>query len=106
MRSRQMLIKLGGMRFPPLEAGCPDITLLTPEEQDRVSVLAKKGENTLEGHQTLIQCRPLAAWNGGFTTCDCLGIRYLTLTGSSLPYGVSLSTGSRKDGPPSKFQVG
>ena len=49
MRSRQMLIKLGGLHLPPLEAGCPDLTLLTPEEQDRVWELAKKGNNTLEG---------------------------------------------------------
>jgi hypothetical protein len=44
-----MLIKLGRLQLPPLEAGCPDITLLTPEEQDRVSELAKKVNNTLEG---------------------------------------------------------
>jgi hypothetical protein len=49
MRSRQMLIKLGGLHLPPLEAGCPDLTLLTPEEQDRAWELAKKGNNTLEG---------------------------------------------------------
>ncbi len=44
-----MLIKLGGLHLPPLEAGCPDLTLLTPEEQDPVWELAKKGNNTLEG---------------------------------------------------------
>jgi hypothetical protein len=49
MRSRQMLIKLGGLHLPPLEAGCPDLTLLTPEEHDRWWELAKKGNNTLEG---------------------------------------------------------
>jgi hypothetical protein len=49
MRSRQMLIKLGGMRLPPIEVGCPDISLLTPEEQDRLWELAEKVNNTLEG---------------------------------------------------------
>jgi hypothetical protein len=49
MRSRRMLIKLGGLHLPPLEAGCPDITLLTPEEQDRVWESAKKVHNTLQG---------------------------------------------------------
>jgi hypothetical protein len=44
-----MLIKLGRLHLPPLEAECPDLTLLTPEEQDRVEELDKKGKNTLEG---------------------------------------------------------
>jgi len=44
-----MLIKLGRLHLPPLEAECPDITLLTPEEQDRVAELDKKAKNTLEG---------------------------------------------------------
>ena len=37
------------MRLPPIEAGCPDISLLSPEEQDRVWELAEKVKNTLEG---------------------------------------------------------
>jgi hypothetical protein len=44
-----MLIKLGRMRLPPIEAGCPDISLLSPEEQDRFWELAKKVKNTVEG---------------------------------------------------------
>jgi len=49
MRSRQMLIKLGGINLPPMEPGCPDLSLLTPGEQDRVSELSRKGRNLLQG---------------------------------------------------------
>jgi hypothetical protein len=49
MRSRQMLIKLGGLRLPAIEVGCPDLSLLSPEEQDRTWELAKKVDNTLQG---------------------------------------------------------
>jgi hypothetical protein len=44
-----MLIKLGGMRLPPIEMGCPDLSLLTPEEQDRAWELGKKVHDTLRG---------------------------------------------------------
>ena len=49
MRSRQMLMKLGGLQLPTIEVGCPDLSLLTPEEQDRTWELAKKVNNTLRG---------------------------------------------------------
>jgi hypothetical protein len=44
-----MLIKLGGLRLPAIEVGCPDLSLLSPEEQDRTWELAKKVDNTLRG---------------------------------------------------------
>ena len=37
-----MLIKLGRLHLPAIEMGCPDLSLLTPEEQDRVWELVKK----------------------------------------------------------------
>ena len=43
-----MLIKLGGLHLPTIEVGCPDLSLLTPEEQDRVWELTKKIDNTLQ----------------------------------------------------------
>ena len=49
MRSRQMLIKLGGVHLPATEAGCPDLSLLTPGEQDQVWELSRKCRNSLQG---------------------------------------------------------
>ena len=43
-----MLIKLGGLHLPATEAGCPDLSLLTPEEQDRVWELSRKCRNSLQ----------------------------------------------------------
>ena len=43
-----MLIKLGGLHLPAIEAGCPDLSLLTPEEQDRVWELSRKCRNSLQ----------------------------------------------------------
>jgi hypothetical protein len=44
-----MLIRLGGLHMPAAEAGCPDLSLLTPEEQDRVWELCRRGRNLLQG---------------------------------------------------------
>ena len=44
-----MLIKLGGLHLPAIEAVCPDLSLLTPEEQDRVWELFRKCRNSLLG---------------------------------------------------------
>jgi hypothetical protein len=44
-----MLIKLGGLHLPAIEAGCPDLSLLSPEEQDRVWELFRKCRNSLQG---------------------------------------------------------
>ena len=37
-----MLIRLGGLSLPAMEMGCRDLSLLTPEEQDRVWELFRK----------------------------------------------------------------
>jgi hypothetical protein len=44
-----MLTKLGGVHLPATEAGCPDLSLLTAEEQDRVGELSRKCGNSLQG---------------------------------------------------------
>ena len=36
MRSRQMLVKLDRLDLPSQEPKCPDISLLSPADQDRV----------------------------------------------------------------------
>jgi hypothetical protein len=64
MRSRQMLIKLGGVHLPATEAGCPDVTLLTPEEQDRVRELSRKGRNSLQGVEPGITLEELGEVQG------------------------------------------
>jgi hypothetical protein len=44
-----MLIKLRGLHLPAIEMGCPDLSLLTPEEQGRVWELSRKCRNSLQG---------------------------------------------------------
>jgi len=44
-----MLIKLRGLHLPAIEMGFPDLSLLTPEEQDRVCELSRKCRNSLQG---------------------------------------------------------
>jgi hypothetical protein len=73
MRSRQMLIKLRGLHLPPLEAGCSDISLLTPEEQDRVSELDKKVNNTLQGVEPSITPEETRELEGLFAKVPRLG---------------------------------
>jgi hypothetical protein len=73
MRSRQMLIKLRGLHLPPLEAGCSDISLLTPEEQDRLSELAKKVNNTLQGVEPSITPEETRELEGLFAKVPRLG---------------------------------
>jgi hypothetical protein len=68
-----MLIKLGGLRLPPLEAGCPDITLLTPEEQDRVWESGKKVHNTLRGLEPGITIDELRESEGLLAKVPTLG---------------------------------
>ena len=54
-----MLIKLGGLHLPPLEAGCPDLTLLTPD-RDRLQngeVFAKFMTKLLNHPQVSRCCR-------------------------------------------------
>jgi hypothetical protein len=49
MRARQMLAKLGGIRTSPARARCPDISLLSPADQDRVLELFRKNRNSING---------------------------------------------------------
>jgi hypothetical protein len=44
-----MLAKLGGLRMPPERAKPPDISLLSPADQDRVVELFRKNRNSLNG---------------------------------------------------------
>jgi hypothetical protein len=54
-----MLIKLGRLNLPAIEMGCPDLSLLTPEEQDRVWELFRKSRNSLDPGITLDELREL-----------------------------------------------
>src|SRR5262245_12482988 len=49
MRSRHMLLKLRRLPLPAIKVGCPDLSLLTPEEQDRVWELFRKCRNARQG---------------------------------------------------------
>ena len=42
MRSRQMLAKLDRLDVPSQEPECPDVSLLSPADQDRVFELFRK----------------------------------------------------------------
>jgi hypothetical protein len=44
-----MLAKLGGLRMPPERAKPPDISLLSPADQDRVVELFRKNRNSING---------------------------------------------------------
>jgi hypothetical protein len=59
-----MLIKLGGLHLPTIEAGCPDLSLLTPEEQDRVWELGKKVRDSLQGVEPGITPKELRELQG------------------------------------------
>jgi hypothetical protein len=61
------------LHLPPLEAGCSDISLLTPEEQDRVSELAKKVHNTLQGVEPSITPEETRELEGLFAKVPRLG---------------------------------
>ena len=59
-----MLAKLDGLGRPPEAGGCPDISLLGPEEQDRVDELANKIGNPHTGIGTTISDKELAELEG------------------------------------------
>lgn len=46
MRSRQMLVKLDRLDVPSQEPECPDVSLLSPADQDRVFELFRKYRNS------------------------------------------------------------
>ena len=50
--------------MPAKEAGCPDLSLLIPEEQDRVSELSRKGRNSLQGVEPGITLEELGEVQG------------------------------------------
>jgi hypothetical protein len=53
-----------GLHLPAKEASCPDVTLLTPEEQDRVRELAGKGRNLFQGIEPCITPKELREVEG------------------------------------------
>src|SRR6476660_1605024 len=73
MRSRQMLIKLGGLNLPAMEAGCPDLSLLTAEEQDRVWELFRKGRNLRQGVEPGITLEEITELEGLVAKVPTLG---------------------------------
>jgi hypothetical protein len=68
-----MLIKLGGLHLPAREAGCPDLSLLTPEEQDRVWELVRKGRNLLDGVEPGISIEEIPKLEGLVAKVPTLG---------------------------------
>jgi hypothetical protein len=68
-----MLIKLGGLHLPAIEEGCPDLSLLTPEEQDRVWELGKKVRDSLQGVEPGITPKELRELQGLLAKVPTLG---------------------------------
>jgi len=68
-----MLIKLGGLHLPAIEEGCPDLSLLTPEEQDRVWELGKKVRDSLQGVEPGITPKELRELQGLLAMVPTLG---------------------------------
>jgi hypothetical protein len=68
-----MLVKLGGLHLPAIEAGCPDLSLLTPEEQDRAWELGKKARNSVQGLEPGITPKELRELQGLLAKVPTLG---------------------------------
>jgi hypothetical protein len=68
-----MLIKLGGLHLPAIEEGCPDLSLLTPEEQDRVWELGKLVRNSLQGFEPGFTPKELRELQGLLAKVPTLG---------------------------------
>jgi hypothetical protein len=68
-----MLIKLGRLNLPAIEMGCPDLSLLTPEEQDRVWDLSRRCRNSLQGTEPGITPEVVREFQGLVAKVPTLG---------------------------------
>jgi len=68
-----MLIKLGRLNLPAIEMGCPDLSLLTPEEQDRVWDLSRRCRNSLQGTEPGITPEEVREFQGLVAKVPTLG---------------------------------
>ena len=59
MRSRELLARLDRLCLPPEPVTCPDLSLLSPEDYDRVMELFEKCENSIKGKQPTISSKEL-----------------------------------------------
>src|SRR5271168_1205331 len=59
MRSREMLVKLNRLPLPPEPVTCPDISLLSPKDQDRVQELFDKIRDRETGSESTISDKEL-----------------------------------------------
>ena len=73
MRSRHLLAKLDRLRVPPEEPKFPDISLLSPADQDRVFGLFEKNRDSLDGIEPKISANELDELEGLLTDLPIIG---------------------------------
>jgi hypothetical protein len=73
MRSRHLLAKLDRLQVPPEEPKFPDISLLSPADQDRVFGLFEKNRDSLDGIEPKISANELDELEGLLTDLPIIG---------------------------------
>ena len=73
MRSRHLLAKLDRLQVPPEEPKFPDISLLSPADQDRVFGLFEKHRDSLDGIEPKISANELDELEGLLTDLPIIG---------------------------------
>ena len=74
MRSRQMMAKLDRLPMKPEERKIPDISLLSPEDQDRVFELFRKNRDSLNGIKPMISRKEREELEGLLSDLPMIGL--------------------------------